>query len=189
MKYLLNRPLLSFPNTQSPHDSGGDGNPDMSKDPVIARARSARSNLFLIFLVSVLWLLVTAPAGADIPHLINYQGKLVDEDGNPIEDPKTVRFKFYTTASGGLPIWEEEQSVDATKGVFNVLLGNGSLIQGKPLSDLDFDRQYYLALQVVGDEEMTPRQQIASAAYAFKAKVAETIDPGGDGSNLNADMV
>jgi len=148
-----------------------------------------RSNLFVFLLILTAYSLQLTAVNAEIPHLINYQGKLVDEDGNPIEDPKTVRFKFYTTASGGLPIWEEEQSVDATKGVFNVLLGNGSLIQGKPLSDLDFDRQYYLALQVVGDEEMTPRQQIASAAYAFKAKVAETIDPGGDGSNLNADMV
>jgi len=109
-------------------------------------------------------------ARAEIPHLINYQGKLSDANGTPVTGTKQITFRLYDTASGGTPLWEEMQSVTINRGIFNVLLGSNTSL------DLPFDEQYYLGIKIESDAEMFPRQKIASNAYAFRAKEAGTAD-------------
>jgi len=120
-------------------------------------------------IIMTLILLIVIPASAEIPHLINYQGKLADDEGRPIATSTSVTFSLYTSASGGAAIWYETQSVTpGTGGIFNVLLGSS-----KDLDVLDFDVPYYLGIKVGTDAEMTPRQKIASAGYAFRAEKSE----------------
>jgi len=123
------------------------------------------SNLILVIFVSLIaWHLQVAACYAEIPHLINYQGKLTDSGGQSVTGTKSIIFKIYNVASGSTPLWQETQSVTVSKGVFNVLLGSVVAL------DLPFDVPYYLTMQVGTDPEMTPRQRISSVGYAYRAQ-------------------
>jgi len=125
----------------------------------------------IIFFASLLLcFLLLSSSYAQIPHLINYQGKLTDKDGDPVTDGNySVTFRIYDAESGGALLWEETQSILVQKGIFFCLLG------GVTNLNLAFDKPYWLAIKVGSDSEMTPRQQIASAGYAIRAEMAENV--------------
>lgn len=148
--------------------------------------------------------LLASVASAAVPALLSYQGRVSDAAGvligatNPVN--RSVTFKFYTAASGGTLLYAESQTVTISAGEFSVLLGNGSGVSGLPgraapaspivslVSVLSGD--IYLGITVddgtsAADPEITPRQQIVSAAYAYRAQVAETVVNGA----LNTAMV
>jgi len=120
-----------------------------------------------------------------IPMLLNYQGKLLDNVGNPAHDSThSVLFSLYTVPSGGSPFWFETQSVQTRTGLFSVLLGSVT-----PIGALPEVGTLYLGMTVGADPEMTPRLRIASAAYAYIARKADTANyalAGGGGSGDNA---
>lgn len=108
---------------------------------------------------------------AAVPHLIGYQGRLTDADGNPKEGSFQITFRIYDAIAAGNLLWQEiHTDVTVTDGIFDVLLGSITAL------NLPFDTQYYLAIQVASDPEMTPRQQIASVGYAYKSEKAESAD-------------
>jgi hypothetical protein len=116
--------------------------------------------------------LLAASAWADVPQLINYQGKLTSKSGAPITAVKGMVFEFYDAAAGGqlLGGFSETQNVAVTNGLFQVLIGSAT-VNGVPRSIFN-SPAVYLSVKVAG-EELTPRQQIVSVAYAFKAAEAE----------------
>jgi hypothetical protein len=128
-------------------------------------------------------------AYADIPHLINYQGKLTDSQGVPLNGSYDVTFRIYDAASGGNLLWTEEHTqakgapVTVTKGIFSIMLG--SLIN----LNLAFDKPYWLAIQVGNDPEMSPRQQITSVGYAIRAETAELAKTKTDNDDLSAGYI
>ncbi len=152
---------------------------------------------------------------ADVPSFINYQGKVADATGLPIGASGTaasftaapvnrkILFRIYSTATGGTPLWTEEQTATVSSGVFSVLLGNGipatGLAAGGGGTTLTAEQAAHTDLSAVfansasrfleivvdsGDNALTaadvpvsPRQQITSTAFAFRAKVADGIAP------------
>jgi len=126
--------------------------------------------LTLILTFLLLWTVVCGPSNvqADIPHLISHQGRLTNTAGAPVPNGTySVTFRLYTAEAGGSPLWTETHSVTASDGIFEVLMGSNTSL------DLPFDTQYYLGIQVGSDPEMTPRQQLASSGYAYRAKMAD----------------
>jgi hypothetical protein len=99
----------------------------------------------------------------EIPHLINYQGKLTDKTGLPLEGSQAVTFRIYDEP--GTLLWEEQQTITLQKGLFNTMLGSVKNL------NLTFDQPYYLEIKV-GNEVLGPRQRITSAGYAFRAEKA-----------------
>ncbi|MBN2393363.1 MAG: putative metal-binding motif-containing protein [Anaerolineae bacterium] len=100
------------------------------------------------------------------PALLNYQGMLGDDAGNPLTGQYEMAFALYALAEGGTALWQETQAVTVTNGLFNVYLGDVT-----PLSETVFDGQnLYLGVTVGTDDEMTPRLRIASVPYAFGAQ-------------------
>jgi hypothetical protein len=135
--------------------------------------------LVLIVVLFSLWsidncLLTTAHAA--VPHLVNYQGRLTDSSGTPLNGSYNITFRIYDAATAGNLLWQEAQiGVVIQKGIFSVLLGSVTAL------NLAFDKQYFLAVQVGSDPEMNPRQMITSAGYAVRAETAEQVpglDPG-----------
>ncbi len=119
---------------------------------------------------------------AQIPKLINYQGKLNDANGLPVNGTRSITFSIYESAAGGSALWSETHaSVTVTDGIFSILLGSVT-----DLGDLDFDKSYYLGIKIGSGTELTPRKQIVSAAYAMRAENANNADllDGMDSSNL-----
>jgi|GEM_PF-6427458 len=107
----------------------------------------------------------------DVPRLINYQAYLTDASGNPINGDVDIQFSIYTTVGGGNPLWTETQTVTVTDGLFNVFLGS--------INTLDysvFNSPFrYLALKVGDDPEMTPRKQLVSVGFAYRANSADKL--------------
>lgn len=148
---------------------------------------------------------ITASAFANAPSLMSYQGRVSDAAGtligatNPVN--RTVTFKFYSTSTGGTPLYAEAQTVTISAGEFSVLLGNGTGVAGfhgpsaPALADYIslpsiMTGPVYLGITVddgtdTPNPEIAPRQQIVSAAYAFRAQVAETVL----NSAVNTDML
>lgn len=105
---------------------------------------------------------------AEIPRLINYQGKLTDQAGAPLDGAYELTFRIYDDVTAGNLLWQESHSgVVITQGIFSVMLGSQESL------GLAFDIPYYLEIKV-GDEVMTPRQQITSVGYAIHAATADS---------------
>ncbi|RKZ25799.1 hypothetical protein DRQ26_05350, partial [bacterium] len=73
--------------------------------------------VFFVFFLSAL------SFSADIPRVINYQGKLF-ESGGPVSGTKNIGYRLYDAASGGTLRWEQSaHSVTITDGLFSDTLG------------------------------------------------------------------
>ncbi len=136
----------------------------------------SRSTVIIAFVLS---LFLTSLAGA-IPQEINYQGKVTNADGVPLNGTYDMRFYIFNHPTEENELWNEPQSVLITDGIFNVSLG-----AVLPLSE-DIFTSSYLGLEVTiyNDnsippwEILSPRQELTSTAYAMRAAVAETVAGG-----------
>jgi len=126
----------------------------------------------LIALTVFLCIMTCAMCYAEIPHLINYQGKLTDSNDSPLNGSHNVTFRIYDAESGGSLLWQETHTTTIEKGIFSVMLG------GVTALNLPFDRPYFLSIQVGGDPEMTPRQRLSSSAYAFMCEDTVSLPRG-----------
>ena len=96
--------------------------------------------------------------------LVNYQGTLTDQNGNPVNATVTMKFALYDAATGGTRKWGvETQTVQVTNGLFHVLLG--SVL---PISSASLTGDLWLDI-VVNNELLSPRERIASVPYAVEA--------------------
>jgi hypothetical protein len=96
---------------------------------------------------------------------ISYQGRLADSGGTPVNDTVGMTFRIYNAATGGSPLWTETYpAVQISDGLFHVLLGSTTPLPQSLFSDND---TLYLGITVGADDEMTPREQLASAPWAM----------------------
>jgi len=108
-------------------------------------------------------LLLTWPAWAQIPGTVSFQGLLTDTGGLPLDTTVSIMFTLYDTTDAAL--WmETHPSVDVVAGVYNVRLG--SLSQ---LKQIPFDQPYELGIKVGDDSEMNPRVPFDSVPYALSS--------------------
>lgn len=110
---------------------------------------------------------------ADVPQLINYQGRLTDNAGDPMDTTVLITFTIYDAATDGDSKWTEtHSSVDVAEGLFNVLLGSTV-----PIDDSVFNGpDRYLGIKVGNDDEIEPRTRLISVPYAYHALRADTAD-------------
>ena len=113
---------------------------------------------------------LTSTATGSSKTTINYQGYLTDSSGNPVNDPLDMVFRLYNVESGGEALWTETQNVEVQDGLFSVLLGNVTPISTEIIAS---NNDLWLGIAVGGDEEMSPREKIASAPYAMLANVPD----------------
>ena len=150
--------------------------------------------------------LATAQSTSAVPGFISYQGRVVDAAGanvgagTPVN--RTVIFRIWdnpsSTAAANL-IYSEAQTVTVSEGEFSVLVGQGvenptqTFSYSETTKKLaDFSTAFngsarYLGVTVAAgatiattDNEITPRQQIVSTAFAMRAKFAESIGSSSD---------
>lgn len=126
------------------------------------------------FVFVVMWIAIfflASVSSADVPHMINYQGKLTTAEGGCVDTAVQMTFSIYLDSIGIDPLWTESQpSVRVKEGVFNVLLGS---VDSIPESVFTGDIRY-LGVKVEDDLEMTPRKAIVSVGYAYRASEADT---------------
>ncbi|PIY95068.1 MAG: hypothetical protein COY68_00490, partial [Candidatus Levybacteria bacterium CG_4_10_14_0_8_um_filter_35_23] len=116
--------------------------------------------------------LPTAP-----PRLLSFQGRLTDNSDNPITASTPLRFTIYDdkTASGGALLWQEIYTVSPdSDGIFSILLGTNTAIPSTLFSQ---NAALYLGVTVQTTSELTPRQQLATVAYAANSETLQGLPP------------
>ena len=126
-----------------------------------------------------------------VPTKTNFQGRLTNSVGNIMPDGTyNMRFRLYTVSSGGVAVWSEDRLVSATQGVqvtnglFSVRLGDVT-----PLSASLFSSgalYFEIELPTPGtatssspswtEGPMTPRNQLATSAYAYNSETLDGLD-------------
>jgi hypothetical protein len=132
----------------------------------------------IILIIPVIIVLASILAtGQSVPHLINYQGRLTNPSGQPL-DGETVdlTFALYGVESGGTPLYLTvlQEDVLVTAGIYNVLIGSGAITPGTENNLADVFQKHsevWMGVAVDSDPEMTPRSRITSVPYAL------AIDP------------
>lgn len=115
------------------------------------------------------------------PLQFNYQARLNDSDGSPLEGVHTAYFSLYqggdaATANSGNHVYTETAAISFSDGVINHTVGTGAVTTGS-LSDAVFAYDGPMFLQVAIDSApniILPRHQLQSVPFAFRARVAET---------------
>lgn len=123
------------------------------------------------FLCVVSAILLSSSLKADIPRLVNYQGRLLNSTGVPIKDTLGITFVLYRDAGGANQLWTEtHNSVPILEGLFHVLLGT---YQPLPQSVFHSD-EVWLGVRVEGGEEQHPLTRLASVGWAYHAAYADS---------------
>ena len=140
---------------------------------------AARAALAMLALILVGGHLSAAP-----PPTMGYQGRLLDDAGDPVSGLLTITFRLYDTATGGTALWTEIQNdVQADDGVFSVALGEATPFA---TSGVDFKDPYFLEIEV-GGEVFEPRIPLHTTPYA--ATASRVADGGVDSAALAAGAV
>jgi len=127
----------------------------------------------IIFAIVVAHIFISASAWA-VPETINYQGKLTDLDGGLLTGTYGMRFYLCDGPAEGTCNWSEEQHVEVTDGIFNVLLGNTVPI---PMAIFEI-APLFLEVQINTSSEwevLSPRQPLTSVGYSFTAEKALNV--------------
>ncbi len=134
--------------------------------------------------IIILYILIGANTlSAQVPQLINYQGKLVDAGGDPLVGTYSILFTIYDSESGGTSLWSEtHSSVNVTDGVFQVLLGSYETFDN--LFTQSGER--FLGVKVGSFNEMTPRFRLTSVAYSLRSSRADSVAGGAVVKSINS---
>ncbi len=134
-----------------------------------------------------------AAALTTVPTKMNFQGRLTNSSGNIMANGTyNMRLRLYDASSGGTQQWSEDrlvsaaQGVTVTNGLFNVQLGtisalSPSLFDGSPAAlylevELPTPATATTSSPVWTEGPMTPRNQLATSAYAFNSETLDGLD-------------
>lgn len=134
-----------------------------------------RATVQAAVLVVVALFAMTALAG--VPQLMNYQGRLTNSGGEPLDTTVSIVFVIYDDSTGGNPLWQEIQSVTTEAGAFSLLLGSVISVPDSISAAPDC----YLGITVGADPEIVPRTRLVTSPYSFRVS---TVDRAGGGSIL-----
>lgn len=110
-------------------------------------------------------------------RILSFQGRVTDTSGTPITAAINMEFRLYNDDTVGTQLWDSTTcSIDPDQdGVFSTLLGDTC---GAEIDENVFSENSEIWLEVqVGSETLSPRQRIASVAYALNAETLQGFPP------------
>jgi hypothetical protein len=128
--------------------------------------------------------LVLAPlATADVPHMINYQGRLTDSGGNPVDTVVEMTFSICIDSAGFVCIWAEtHDSIAVVNGLFNVKLGADSALTDEVFAGNNL--WMHIKVGSTGGQVIEPPTQLITVPYAYRVS---TVD-GATGGIISGDV-
>lgn len=110
-----------------------------------------------------------AAAHAQPPNLVHYQGRLLDNAGDPVNGSVDMAVRLYTQETGGSQIWEQTlEDVAVSDGVYQFYFGDASF------PDALTNAACWLELEVAG-EVLGPRERQIAVPYALRAGEAKRL--------------
>ncbi len=103
------------------------------------------------------------------PNTLNFQGRLATPSGNPVPDGTyNLRLRIYDAATAGNTLIDQSLT--------NIPVRNGTFaVQLTGIKAENFDGNTWLGISINGAADLSPRQQIVTVPYAFKANLALTV--------------
>jgi hypothetical protein len=137
----------------------------------------------------------SAPASENrsVPAMMNYQGLLLDDQGNPVEGTHDLTFNlyFYMVSGGTEPpfecdwfhVYSETHTVDLDRGLFNVVLGETEPLPPwwftgpweSPQCQQGAQGDLEIGVQVDGGEELSPRTPLLTSPFAFRSEYTNNL--------------
>jgi len=119
---------------------------------------------------------------AEVPLLINYQGILLDSEGQPMTMPTDGIFTIYNDPVMGDSLWAELRTISpGVNGTFNLVLGEITPIESNIFSGPD----RWIGVRVGGDYEMVPRARLVAVGYSYRVA---TVD-GATGGTISGNLI
>lgn len=149
--------------------------------------------LFFSLLAGLLALIHELPAHAvtSVPTKMNFQGRVTNSSGNILANGTyNMKFRIWSAASAGTQLWSEDRLVSAAQGVvvtngqFSVQLGDVTSLPASVFtsSSLYFEVELPTPASATSSSPvwtegaMTPRNQLATSAYAFNSETLDGLD-------------
>lgn len=136
----------------------------------------SRSTSFFAVLLAASSALAQAEA---IPVLVNHQGLLLGANDEPVEGAQTLTFRLYELGqkpigSDDVPVWFETYSSTMHRGYYSVTLGatEGGRKQ-LTSAHLPPGASRFLAVEIPGYGELSPRIRVSIVPYALNAAFAQ----------------
>ena len=104
---------------------------------------------------------------------LNFQGILLDDDGNPVSNSShSLTFSIYDDEEETVSLWKETQTVFSLNGLFTVQLGIKEEIDPEIFAN---SPETWLGIRVEFDPELEPRIRMAYSPYAIHAITADNL--------------
>jgi hypothetical protein len=127
-------------------------------------------------------------AQAQVPELINHQGRLVD-GSTPVNGNVEMVLRLYDDANAGALLYEDSNTIAVVDGLYSTFLGDDTVSGSLP--DALTNTEIYLEVQVDGAVLM-PRERVGAVSYSLMAGgVADDAIGSGqiaDGAILASDL-
>lgn len=154
------------------------------KDGALREYRKMCKTIFAA-LAAALFVFVPTASRAfpiSVPPLSNFQGVATDAAGHRLAGAADLTFKYYDdSAAGTLLLTEAQAGVPLTNGLFDVVLGSGTLTAGAETSFPNVFSNHSAVWigvtlkQGVLTQTLTPRLAIQSSPYAIHASTADSL--------------
>ena len=114
---------------------------------------------------------------AAVPQELHYNGYLTNAVGEAIECSDAIQcpsmfnlnFRLYAEESGEEVLWQEDHvGVPMYQGSFHVILGSNEALSTNTISG-----PLWLGIRVNGGAELTPRQKLTAAPFAYRAALSD----------------
>jgi len=120
-------------------------------------------------MVTLAWL--ASPSAAEVPSLINYQGRMLDHNGNLVSSNVNINVAIYTAETLGDVVYTENVgTVPVNNGVYSLMFGANKI----QLVNAFANPESWLEVSVNGIK-VSPRQRLVSVPYAV---IADTVPDG-----------
>ena len=127
-------------------------------------------SIYAIIAFIIMILMLACSVFAEIPRLINYQGRATDTSDNPVSDGDyPVVFYLYDAPTSGTMLWIEPATVTTRGGLFTHLLGSVNKLSGDIFTQHD---SLYLAMAFNGTT-IAERTPITSVGYALRVNTVD----------------
>jgi formylglycine-generating enzyme required for sulfatase activity len=121
----------------------------------------------------------------EVPHLINYQARLLDNQGNPVSSNIAMSVSIFTNQFSGPSVYMEDLgTVPCNNGIYSFNFGSSPIV-GDLESALG-NPEAWLEVTVNG-LPLLPRQRLVAVPYSLVAGTAKAVEEGAITSSMMAD--